>query len=256
MATATKIKLIEFNETEALNGASLAFSSNGQLSGEISDYVLNFQLNEEATVFTQKYSGQVQKKTYYFDYNGVCSDGDELHNLFIVDAEIIPTQGTVATRGDAETEESIDIDVLQPREYFAMYALQGILAKVENPLTLDDGQVTLISSMAFKIAQSMMSTAADYRAATISEETPPESVDVDINNVTSTTDKILYNMNMNISSLKDSLNDIANRGDRVQKVDISAVSVSSVPTYVENMISEPVSITGTVSVDNFPSSGS
>ena len=137
-----------------------------------------------------------------------------------------------------------------------MYALQGILAKVENPLTLDDGQVTLISSMAFKIAQSMMSTAADYRAATISEETPPESVDVDINNVTSTTDKILYNMNMNISSLKDSLNDIANRGDRVQKVDISAVSVSSVPTYVENMISEPVSITGTVSVDNFPSSGS
>lgn len=137
-----------------------------------------------------------------------------------------------------------------------MYALQGILAKVENPLTLDDGQVTLITSMAFKIAQSMMSTAADYRAATISEETPPESVDVDINNVTSTTDKILYNMNMNISSLKDSLNDIANRGDRVQKVDISAVSVSSVPTYVENMISEPVSITGTVSVDNFPSSGS
>lgn len=62
MATATKIKLIEFNETEALNGASLAFSSNGQLSGEVSDYVLNFQLNEEATVFTQKYSGQVQKK--------------------------------------------------------------------------------------------------------------------------------------------------------------------------------------------------
>lgn len=43
MATATKIQLVEFNKDEALNGASLAFSSNGQLSGAVSDYVLNFQ---------------------------------------------------------------------------------------------------------------------------------------------------------------------------------------------------------------------
>lgn len=46
MATATKIQLVEFNKDEALNGASLAFSSNGQLSGAVSDYVLNFQLND------------------------------------------------------------------------------------------------------------------------------------------------------------------------------------------------------------------
>lgn len=32
MATATKIQLVEFNKDKALNGASLAFSSNGQLS--------------------------------------------------------------------------------------------------------------------------------------------------------------------------------------------------------------------------------
>ena len=31
MATATKIQLVEFNKDEALNGASLAFSSNGQV---------------------------------------------------------------------------------------------------------------------------------------------------------------------------------------------------------------------------------
>lgn len=124
MATATKIQLVEFNKDEALNGASLAFSSNGQLSGTVSDYVLNFQLNDIGSV-TEKYSGQVQKKMYYFNDNGICSDGNELHNLFIVDAEIIATQGTTATRGDAGKEENIDIDVLQPREYFAMYALQG-----------------------------------------------------------------------------------------------------------------------------------
>ena len=84
MATATKIQLVEFNKDEALNGASLAFSSNGQLSGTVSDYVLNSQLNDIGSV-TEKYSGQVQKKMYYFNDNGICSDGNELHNLFIVD---------------------------------------------------------------------------------------------------------------------------------------------------------------------------
>ena len=261
MATATKIQLVEFNKDKALNGASLAFSSNGQLSGKVSNYVLNFQLNDIGSV-TEKYSGQVQKKMYYFNDNGVCSDGNELHNLFIVDAKIIATSGTVATRGDTGKEENIDIDVLQPREYFAMYALQGILAKVENPLTLDDGQVTLISSMAFKIAQSMMSTAADYRAATKSEETPPSSVDVDINNVTSTTDKLLYNMSQSMVEMQKSLKGIkdtmSSQEGKAQKVELSAVSVSEVPVKVTNMPtvpSEPASITGTVSVSNFPSSG-
>lgn len=65
MATATKIQLVEFNRGEALNGASLAFSSNGQLNGAVSDYVLNFQLNDIGSV-TEKYSGQVQKKNVLF----------------------------------------------------------------------------------------------------------------------------------------------------------------------------------------------
>lgn len=202
MATATKIQLVEFNKDEALNGASLAFSSNGQLSGTVSDYVLNFQLNDIGSV-TEKYSGQVQKKMYYFNDDGVCSDGNELHNLFIVDAEIIATQGTVATRGDAG-----------------------------------------------------------------SEETPPSSVDVDINNVTSTTDKLLYNMSQSMVGMQESLKDIkdtmSGQEGKAQKVELSAVSVSEVPvrvtnaylnTYVDNMPtvpSEPVSITGTVSmIDNF-----
>lgn len=199
---------------------------------------------------------------YYFNDNGICSDGNKLHNLFIVDAKIIATLGTVASRGEAGAEENIDIDVLQPREYFAMYALQGILAKTENPLTLDDGQVTFITSMAFKIAQSMMSTAADYRAATQSGGSFPPSVDVDINNVTSTTDKLLYNMSQSMAGMQENLKDIkdtmAGQEGKAQKVELSAVSVSEVPVRVTNMStvpSEPVSITGTVSVDNFPSSG-
>lgn len=259
MATATKIQLVEFNKNKALRGATIAFSSNGQLSGEVSDYILDFRLNDMSSM-SERYAGQSQKggQEYYFSDNGVCSDNNELHNLFIVDAKIVTTLGTVVTKGEAGVEENINIDVLQPREYFAMYALQGILSKIDNPLALDDGQIDLISGMAFKIAQSMMSTAADCRAATQSGS--PESVDVDINNVTSTTDKILYNMSKDINNISSTLGN----STRVQKVDISAASITvptsvnnTVSTYVTNMPSvptEPVSITGTVSVDNFPAS--
>ena len=221
---------------------------------------------------SERYAGQSQKggQEYYFSDNGVCSDNNELHNLFIVDAKIVTTLGTVVTKGEAGVEENINIDVLQPREYFAMYALQGILTKIDNPLALDDGQIDLISGMAFKIAQSMMSTAADCRAATQTDP-PPASVDIDINNVTSTTDKLLYNMSQAITGMQESLKSIENnmsgQEGKVQKVELSAVSVAEVPvnvnnavltTYVNNMPtvpSEPVSITGTVSVNNFPSSG-
>lgn len=68
-------------------------------------------------------------------------------------------------------------------------------------------------------------------------------------------------------SLKDIKDTMSGQEGKAQKVELSAVSVSEVPvrvtnaylnTYVDNMPtvpSEPVSITGTVSVDNFPSSG-
>lgn len=247
MATATKIQLVEFNKNKALRGATIAFSSNGQLSGEVSDYILDFRLNDMSSM-SERYAGQSQKggQEYYFSDNGVCSDNNELHNLFIVDAKIVTTLGTVVTKGEAGVEENINIDVLQPREYFAMYALQGILTKIDNPLALDDGQIDLISGTAFKIAQSMMSTAADCRAATQTDP-PPASVDIDINNVTSTTDKLLYNMSQAIVGMQESLKSIkdtmSGQGDRVQKIDISSISTGEIPIKVTDEL--PVKVTNT-----------
>ena len=238
MATSTKVKLKEFNEGEALNGASLAFSSNGQIGGTASEFVLNFKLYNKGSS-TERYSGQVQNRNYYFNSSGVCSDGDPLHNLFIADATIEITSGTIATKGDESSAEAINIDVLQPRETFALHALQGILSRIDNPLLLDNGQITLITGLAFKIAQSMINTAADYRAAQ-SSETPPASVDIDANNITSTTDKILYNMGQSISSINNKLS--GGNGVPVN------VTNSSLVTHVSNMLTEPVSITGNVSV--------
>ena len=71
-------------------------------------------------------------------------------------------------------------------------------------------------------------------------------------------------MSQSIAGMQESLKDIkdtmSGQEGKAQKVELSAVSVSEVPVRVTNAYlntnpSEPVSITGTVSVDNFPSSG-
>ena len=257
MATSTTISLKEFNLQEALAGSTLAFSSNGTTGGVVERYVLDFGLNNKSSE-KEKYKGRVGNTTYYFNSSGEESSGNSLNKLFIVSADIAITEGTVATKGGEGSSENIGIDILQPREQFAIAALQGILYNIKEPLLLDNGKISIIADMAFRIAQSMMNTAADYRAATQSGS--PESVDVDINNVTSTTDKILYNMSKDINKISNTLGNSA----RVQKVDISAASITvptnvnnTVSTYVTNMPSvptEPVSVTGTVSVDNFPKS--
>lgn len=235
MATSTTITLLPFDENKALNGALLAFSS----GGAVKDYVFNFKLANTGSYVT-RYSGEVNKTTYYFNKDGECSDGNSAHQLYIVDAEFSDTKGTAATRFEGGVEESIYVDILQPREQFAIAALQGILSKIDNPLNLSNSQISYVAELSFKIAQSMMSTAADYRAATKPEETPP-AVDVDINNVTSTTDKLLYNLSQSLSGMQTSLKDIKNSmtGDKAQKVEISNQPLKvNVENFPENLIYE------------------
>lgn len=204
MATSTKIQLVEFNENAALNGALLCFSSDGTTNGKVDNYVLNFKLNDNGSV-GERYSAQVQKVTYYFNADGECSDGNYLHNLFIIDATIEETRGTSATRVGTKDTETIDIGTVQPREYFAMYALQGMLTKFDNPLLLDDAQITLITTTAFKIAQGMMQASADSRNLTKPESeggggNTSTRAEVDISDSTNT-DKLLGNLVIAIDGL-------------------------------------------------------
>lgn len=256
MATSTTITISEFKLQEALNGATIGWTSTGALSGALSYYVLNFKQYTQSQA-TYKYSGQVGKATYYFDENGLCYDGDSTHSLFLIKASIKETQGTDASRGDGSSAETIEVSTMQPRENFACYALLGIMNHISEPLLLDDGQITQISSMAFKIAQGMLAAAADARAAT-STEPPSGEIEIDQNEVSSTTDKILYNLNENLSSIK---GNISNMYDTMISINTKLgngldININGTPSVnVTNMLSEPVSVTGTVSVDNFPESG-
>lgn len=248
------MQILDFNFSEALNGGSIGFVSGQSLV----QYIINFKKTTYID-YHKQYSGVGQKDniTYYFNEKGQCDDNSSEHLLYKIKEESDYTVGTAVTRGDGSSKETINIDILQPREQFALSAMQGILSKIDNPLSLDEGNISIISEVAFKIAQNMLNVAAKYRAATIEDGGATTPVDIDINNVTSTTDKILFNMSHSILNMQNDIEEIKDtmisEKDKVQKVDINKVSVSEVPVYVTNMISEPVNITGTVSVDNFPS---
>lgn len=291
MAQLKVIKLLEFDENKALNGATLAFSTTGTASGKISNYVLNFKVHSPSSV-DARYSGQVQNETYYFNGLGECSDKKGIHKLFLVDVQLEDTKGTTASRGDAEgNAESIDINTLQPREHFAIAALRGIMFHITNPLDLTPAQINQICTKSFEVANGMMSAAAEARAESKENPDAPEDnkkdeVEINPDELTSNSDKILYNIwvqnnNRNLDDKarfdkltnatysEGALTDIA--GIKIHVNEENPIIVKTHPdseikkvteitnelnvnvTNMPSVPSEPVIVTGTVSVDNFPS---
>ena len=285
--TITKRIIKEFNLEDALAGGKIVFVNNPTagigniLEGNITDYVEYFKATD-STNKASRYQGTVGNTTYFFDEKGRPSDNIPEHRLFSVDAQIKTSQGTVATKGDSTSGTEVNIVALQPREQFAMAAMQGILHSISSPLLMSNALILDLVNTSFNIANAMMQKAADVRAELEGDQnTNPdreEEIKVNPKELTNDTDKILYNLNENMYKLvdksnkgiaivptKDAVFKIASSSGQAFDVNIASSSItvptritnSSITTYVSNMPSvptEPVSITGTVSVNNFPSS--
>lgn len=257
--------LKSFNLSEALNGAILAFSNDSQT---VSQYVFNF-VDTKGAVAESRYKANAGNKTYYFNSTGICSDNNPNHRLYIVVGTIVSTKGEDA---GAVAGDTIKIVSLNPREQFAASALTGLLHNIPNPLELDAAKILVLSNIAFQIAQGMLNEASINRERN-SEGEPSEEIEVKPGNISSTSDKILYNLteqikklNTNIEKIKtenldkdtnsmeaiktevttidDSVNNIyetmAANADKVKKVDVAAVSVQSVPASVSGIVSSYV----------------
>lgn len=272
-----KLEKSTFNLGQALNGVSVGFYLKGELVP-----VLGFRendLNDPA----KSYVGTVDGVSYYFNNLGGCSDLDPDHTLQMLNVEIPVKRDTVASRGDSESTESIEISSLQPREQFALAAMQSIINKIDTPILLLDGyKITQISTLAFNIANSMMNFSAEYRAKTEHPTEPADTITVDGNTLSTNSEKIMYNIASHLESVKKSL-DILNttfkdQEAKVKKVNVTNtdpikvninempnvnigntpnVNVANTPTVaisgtpdarVSNMITEPVSVIGSVEV--------
>lgn len=263
-----KLERSLFNLGQALNGVSIGFYLNGELVP-----VLGFKendLNDPA----KQYVGTVDGVSYYFNSLGGCNDLNPDHTLQMLNVEIPVKRDVVASRGDSEGTESIEISSLQPREQFALAAMQSIISKLDTPILLLDGyKITQITTLAFNIANSMMNFAAEYRAETKLTTEPSTTVEVDETTLTSNGDKILYNLAAHLESLKKSVdiinNTLTDQINKTKKIDIASVSAGTIKTEMENtpdvrvvnipsvnvgtpnvIVENVVPVSGTVSVDN------
>lgn len=194
------IELKLFSLDKALSGASIAFGENNT----VTEYIYNFR-DTHGVIEASRYRGESDSgKSYFFDKDGLCSDNVPSHTLFIVEAT---EEGTLDENAGTKCDDEIgvcndiNITALNPRETIAVKAMQSIISTLENPISMDGALIDRVSTLSFEIAQSMLATAVKYR------ETPSASVIVEEENVSSMTDKLLYNINNTLNIL---LNDIDN----------------------------------------------
>lgn len=270
MAKSTVIKLEEFDLVKALNGATLARSGDGSMENKTLIYAEKFGLSE-IPVSGYKYHAWIQGEKTYYNSLGNCSTGNTKDRLFIVTATEKTSIDNVATKGEAEgTTSSIKINSLNPREEFAKAAMTSLLDKIDDPLNVDTVTIVRLAETSFKIAQSMLNTAADYRSV-FKEDTsqPTTTIPVQATDVSSTTDKILFNLaeqikkyNETVTKIKDeiltpnrdnvktikeeivtiddSVKTIATASGAVQKVDVASVSMGAIPASVGNTVNTTV----------------
>lgn len=198
---------------------------------------------------------------------GVISDGD-----------IDPTQATSSVRSASAEDESntVSITYITPKDYFACEALNSLIQRIDNPLAMSDGMIAALAAKSYKIAQAMAQEAYGSRQndKKSSEESGTDYVNVNKTSLQTNTERILYNLNESIKTnidvfkdtkaILDNINESVKANTNVLKdtgIKFNGtpdVNVSNTPTVtVNNMPSvptEPISITGTVSVNNFPKS--
>lgn len=219
-----------FNEEDAKIGLRVGFQ-------QTDDYDLSMTgILSEARRYT-KYQTVIDGRTLYINDEGlvkktVPSSSFEGRTVQIVTCEMKTSYGTsqAITRGvSGGSEEVATLDAMEPRDQFAIYAMMGIMRHLElNPAEMDDANILFNCRAAYRWAQGMMIASADARADVKKQqeeesgddegggETPaPPSPDeepedeelkkrlsINTNAITSMTDKLLYNLGIDVENLR------------------------------------------------------
>lgn len=249
------ITLSDFNLDRALGGASIGWKDE---EGNIIQALGFKRQNSELYAYT------VDNMTYYCDKSGNEYNGS--NRLYMLNMDITETKGTSASRGDSEGgTEIISIEALEPRETFACHALTGLIQTIPDAISMDNVMMNAVVTKSFEIAQLMMQEAARVRAETPEESEGNKEIEIKPELLTSTTDKILYNIGLNISSISSEIESycghIEENGIKINgkaSVDVSSV-YGAIPVYgsvsVNNTVDTYVNNTVDVKVTNFPESG-
>lgn len=197
------------------------------------------------------------------------------------------TQQAITRSVGSDSLTTANIQALEPRDHFAMQALAAIIPLLAHPESFGDAGILSVCKAAYKWAQGMMIAAADARAAVKKDdeggggEEPEEekkAIAVNTSEITETAEKLLYNITVSLDNLRvqqgNQYKEVKTDGFKVSELpdvkvselpDVTikgtpSVSVTNTPdvrvTNMPSVPSEPVSVTGSVSVTNFPESSS
>ena len=138
---------------------------------------------------------------------------------------------SAGSSGEGHTATAV-LSTMEPRDHFAMNVLNAMLHHMEIPEAKDDATMLMFSRAAYKWAQAMMIAAADSREGTSS--TPGTQTSVNANDLQSNTEKVLYNINDSLKSIKTqldtSLGDINDSVEAVWEVTEAEDSITIMAT--------------------------
>lgn len=148
-----------------------------------------------------QYKVVINGKTAYLDQDGkvVSSIPSSAYatntQMYLVTTAIVETIGSDVTRTRGQEtgySQTVDLTNMEPRDNFAIQILSAMLVHTKEPVSFDDGNITLYTRAAYRWAQSMLQSAADARHG--QSTTPSTSVNVNTNDLQSNVEKLLYNM--------------------------------------------------------------
>lgn len=185
-----------FNSFQALEGVTLASIKTIQEEGETTEELTSVENFRQ--ISADKYSAIVDGVSHYFDGKGNCIDDSTVGNLTFVEGNIQKSIDNAAESGDSggDEDKKATISSLNPRDYFAQEVMNGFMKNVDKPFSMSDADIYKYTTLAYKIAQSMINVSADNRSTDPESEGEDPSAEVVIDKATlnGNTEKLLNNI--------------------------------------------------------------
>lgn len=193
-----------FNVHQALEGASIGFVKMEGPKTILEQYITNFT-SRKNKIGDLSYTGIGSEDgvVYIFDTNGKTQTSvGEKQLSMIIDIIATSNDTTVGTRFDSTegTTSTYNISTLLPKDQVAAQVLNGMLSRMtlEEIEALSPARINQLSSQAYKMAQSMMNTAAVFRekfgavesGSTTEDTTPTDNTEKFLDNISKSIDNL------------------------------------------------------------------
>ena len=193
-----------FNVHQALEGASIGFVKMEGPKKILEQYITNFTLRKNKTGdLSYTGIGSEDGVVYIFDTDGKTQTSvGEKQLSMIIDIIATSNDTTVGTRFDSteSTTSTYNISTLLPKDQVAAQVLNGMLSRMtlEEIEALSPARINQLSSQAYKMAQSMMNTAAVFRdkfgavesGGTTEDTTPTDNTEKFLDNISKSIDNL------------------------------------------------------------------